>query len=182
MRRYPRYQLLFNNHRTTAGFVAHQLSAQWDGIEGLVARRLSVSVATRTTSLRLTTTKTMGRHRLGIKFRGIDTDHVYRVSARLSAASPINVDLELRDDAETHHGTASFKLHEDAAYGSDPDVIAFGLGAKTNGWTYVWAEMRFTGDLAVVYLWLANPLGKTEFLGDGRTSIIFWGIDIVRRD
>jgi hypothetical protein len=158
------------------------LSPQWDGIEGLAADPLDVLAVTHESPLGLTATPTTGRHRLGIKIRGIDTDQIYRVSASLKAASPVNLYLELRDDAATHYGKASFKLHGAAVYGADPAIIAFGLTSETNGWTRIWAEMKFTGDLAVAYVWLANSLGKPEFLGDGRAGITFGGINIVRQD
>lgn len=150
------------------------IHGQWDGVEGLVVRRLEASAI----GLLLTVSTTMGRHRLGIKFRGIESDRVYRVSAWLKAASPINAYLEMRDDQALHCGKAAFKLYRDAAYGGDPDIMALGVTAEVDGWTRVWAEMTFTGDVAVAYLWLANALGKTEFLGDGRAGLTFGGIDI----
>jgi hypothetical protein len=124
----------------------------------------------------------MGRHRLGIKARGIDVGRVHRVLIWLQAESAVNLYLDLRDDLGARSGKASFKLHHAAAYYADPDIVAFGVSPAANGWTRVWADMKFAGEAVVVYLSLANSRGNTEFAGIGTTGMIFGGIDIAKRE
>jgi peptidoglycan/LPS O-acetylase OafA/YrhL len=158
------------------------LTPTWDGIEGLTARRLDVAAGTNEDPLNLVATEGMGRHRLGIVIHGINSNHVYRVSAWIKAAAPVHVQLDLRDDKATHKGKAVFKLPNAAVIHAIGDVSDPGYKAESDGWTRVWADMAFTGNAAVVYVTLVDSAGSDEFYADGETSIGFGGIDLVQHD
>lgn len=161
--------------------VAGRYPANWDDIEGLRVEPLHSPPPAGQIPLSLTPTTTVGRHRLGVRIVGLETNYKHRISAWLRCTSAANFYLELRDDTNAHYGKAAFSLGRDAGYGKDPDIIALGAERKEDGWTRIWAEMKFSGDVAVAYVWLANRLGRTEFRGDGRASAAFGGFQVEPR-
>jgi FkbM family methyltransferase len=149
----------------------------WDGVDGLVVRELpAVSGQAADRSLRLITTTSDGRHRLGLRFR-LPAPGAYRVTARFNAECRTWLYLEIRDGIEANQGVAIYDPASVSVVEVQGKLLDAGIATEDRT-TSVWGDLRYADAFGVVYIGMMSRHGEISYRGDGRSELRIFGLDV----
>ena len=152
---------------------------RWDGIEGLNASASPETPIVRAyPTLELVALPVEGLHRLGLKIRGLSPGIVYQVGFWTKAAAGTRVGLDVRDITGTNSAGASFDLANQTILSPVGQLRGGGVVAARDQWYKAWMQLFSADGGLVTYLALLNSDGVGVFKGDGRTVILFGGIEV----
>jgi hypothetical protein len=150
----------------------------WDGIDRLkIAEVGPSSIVRQQPRLELVPTRENGRHRLGVAFKGLVPDRIYRATAWVKINGHLRIMLDVRDGAHARQHTASF----------DPGVEGVKRRASANGsngsgtgdeWSCASLDVSSTDGVVVVYVGLADRANSATFEGRDDMQFSFGGIDL----
>jgi hypothetical protein len=149
----------------------------WDGIDGLkIAEVGPPAIVKHQPRLELVPTREIGRHRLGVAFKGLVPHRTYRATAWVKTKGHVRIILDVRDGSHASQRASSF----------NPHVEGMKRRAGTNGsngsgtgdtWLCPSLDVRST-DGVVVYVGLADSANSATFEGRDDMQISVGGIDI----
>ena len=173
--------------------------ARWDGIDGLNASASSETPIVRNyPALELVVAPVDGLHRLGLQIRSLTPGIDYQIGFWTKAAAGTKVGLDVRDitktndgktidaktieakanDSKTNFGSASFDLSGQTVLSRAGQLRGAGVGVGRDQWYKAWLQFESANGGLVAYLALLNSDGGLAYMGDGRTTIRFGGIEV----
>lgn len=152
----------------------------WDGIEGLRLKEIkSSSVVEGQPTIELAATRNNSRHRLGIAFRQLISDRIYRATAWVKVTPATKIMLDVRDGAHSCRNTADFgpEFEPVRRRTTGPGSSASEPGDASE-WSCASIDVRSMDGVVVVYVGLVDRASNVEFECKDDLELTFGGIDI----
>lgn len=151
----------------------------WDGIDGLNASASpEMPIVGAYPTLELVALPVGGLHRLGLKIRGLSPGVVYQIGFWTKAAAGTKIGLDVRDVTSKNSGGAVFDLANRTVLSPVGKLHGSGVGAGNDQWYKPWMQLFSADGGLVAYLSVLNSNGGGAYKGDGRTVILFGGLEV----